>query len=892
VSAAGTYTFVVTGANGCTSQASAEVTLDDVLPGASAQGGVLNCNTASVQLIGGGNGTYAWSGPNGFNSTEQSPTVSAAGTYTLVVTGANGCTSQASAEVTLDDVLPGANAQGGVLNCNTASVQLIGGGNGTFAWSGPNGFNSTEQNPTVSAAGTYTLVVTGANGCTSQASAEVTLDDVLPGASAQGGVLNCNTASVQLIGGGNGTYAWSGPNGFNSTEQSPTVSAAGTYTLVVTGANGCTSQASAEVTLDDVLPGASAQGGVLDCNTASVQLIGGGNGTFAWSGPNGFNSTVQSPTVSAAGTYTLVVTGANGCTSQASAEVTLDDELPGASAQGGVLNCNTASVQLIGGGNGTFAWSGPNGFNSTEQSPTVSAAGTYTLVVTGANGCTSQASANVTLDANLPGASALGGVLDCTSGNVTLAGAGNGTYAWSGPNGFTSADQNPTVNAAGTYTLVVTGSNGCTSTASATVLEGDCDKCPPLIILCASDASIECGMSDHPLDVGAPIFRKDESCPEVHVGWTDQWFGGCPWTLVRTWTATDATGAVEVCIQTITVVDSQAPVLMNVPADVLVSCSQVPEADAEVWAADGCKETSPVTATDIIHPSDCANSYTIERIYSSTDDCGNTGTATQWITVVDMDAPVISGVPQDMTVSCDNVPELPAITVYDACDPNVGVVLEETIFPGTCAGNYKILRLWIATDACGNTGYSGYVVDVVDNEGPGFTCKPTAVTVDCNNIPEPLECAVIDNCNKEVTVSMTETKTGDGCKANYTIVRTYTAVDECGNTSTMEEVIHVVNMPGFSTNGGSGSAEMMVTAAPNPFRNESTIRFEALEDGHAVVEVSDMQGRKVGELFNAQVSKGQQVQATFRPVENGSGMFLYRVILNNSEVRGRLLYQP
>jgi hypothetical protein len=473
VSAAGTYTLVVTGANGCTSQASAEVTLDDVLPGASAQGGVLNCNTASVQLIGGGNGTYAWSGPNGFNSTEQSPTVSEAGTYTLVVTGANGCTSQASAEVTLDDVLPGASAQGGVLNCNTASVQLIGGGNGTYAWSGPNSFNSAEQNPTVSAAGTYTLVVTGANGCTSQASAEVTLDDVLPGASAQGGVLNCNTASVQLIGGGNGTYAWSGPNSFNSAEQNPTVSAAGTYTLVVTGANGCTSQASAEVTLDDELPGASAQGGVLNCNTASVQLIGNGNGTYAWSGPNNFVSTEQNPTVSAAGTYTLVVTGANGCTSQASAEVTLDDELPGASAQGGVLNCNTASVQLIGGGNGTFAWSGPNGFNSTEQSPTVSAAGTYTLVVTGANGCTSQASAEVTLDDVLPGASAQGGVLDCNTASVQLIGGGNGTYAWSGPNGFNSTEQSPTVSAAGTYTLVVTGANGCTSQASAEVTLDD-----------------------------------------------------------------------------------------------------------------------------------------------------------------------------------------------------------------------------------------------------------------------------------------------------------------------------------------------------------------------------------------------------------------------------------
>ncbi len=49
----------------------------------------------------------------------------------------------------------------------SVSIMLVGTGNGTFAWSGPNGFTSTAQNPTVGIAGTYNLTVTGANGCTS-----------------------------------------------------------------------------------------------------------------------------------------------------------------------------------------------------------------------------------------------------------------------------------------------------------------------------------------------------------------------------------------------------------------------------------------------------------------------------------------------------------------------------------------------------------------------------------------------------------------------------------------------------------------------------------------------------------------------------------------------------
>ncbi|MEZ4788845.1 MAG: hypothetical protein R2811_02380 [Flavobacteriales bacterium] len=423
----------------------------------------------SIQLQGSGNGSFAWTSPNGFTSNEQNPTVGAAGTYNLTVTGANGCTSTASALVEQDSAAPGAAATGGTLTCAVTSIQLQGSGNGSFAWTGPNGFTSTEQNPTVSAAGTYNLTVTGANGCTSTASAIVELDSAAPGAAATGGTLSCAVTSIQLQGSGNGSFAWTGPNGFTSTEQNPTVSAAGTYNLTVTGANGCTSTANALVELDSAAPGAQASGGILTCEVTSIQLQGSGNGSFAWTGPNGFTSNEQNPTVSAAGTYNLTVTGANGCTSTASAIIELDSAAPGAQASGGTLNCAVTSIQLQASGNGSFAWTGPNGFTSTEQSPTVGAAGTYHLTVTGANGCTSTASAIVELDSAAPGAAATGGTLNCAVTSIQLQGSGNGSFSWTGPNGFTSNEQNPTVSAAGTYNLTVTGANGCTSTASAII---------------------------------------------------------------------------------------------------------------------------------------------------------------------------------------------------------------------------------------------------------------------------------------------------------------------------------------------------------------------------------------------------------------------------------------
>ena len=66
---------------------------------------------------------------------------------------------------------------------------------------------------------------------------------------------------------------------------------------------------------------ASATGGEF-CEGETVQLTSSGGGTYAWTGPGGFASTMQNPTVSNAGTYTVTVTNANGCTAQATATVT------------------------------------------------------------------------------------------------------------------------------------------------------------------------------------------------------------------------------------------------------------------------------------------------------------------------------------------------------------------------------------------------------------------------------------------------------------------------------------------------------------------------------------------------------------------------------------------
>ena len=477
VSLPGIYTVTVEGPNGCTASATAVVDEDKVIPEVSATGGTITCSTTSVTL---GVNTSArivgWSGPGGFTSGLANPTVFNSGTYTVTVQAENGCTATATAVVNEDTVSPTVQATGGSISCAQGSVILSVTTNGSVVgWTGPNGFASSEINPSVSAAGTYTVTVVGTNGCTATASTTVNADNTPPSVSASGGTITCISTQVTLNANSAGTVlGWTGPNGFSSNETSPSVSVAGVYTVTVEGPNGCTATATATVVSDTVSPSVSAAGGTITCQEETVFLSVTTNGTVvSWTGPNGFSSTQANPAVSTPGSYTVTVRGSNGCTATATAQVSGDNTAPSVTANGGVISCNSVSATLSVTTTGTIiGWTGPNGFTSNEASPVVFQSGIYTVTVQGANGCTSTSTATVTGDTTPPTVSAVGGTISCDVAGLSLSLTTNGSVLeWTGPNGFSSTQTNPVVSVPGTYTVTVSAANGCTATATATVIE-------------------------------------------------------------------------------------------------------------------------------------------------------------------------------------------------------------------------------------------------------------------------------------------------------------------------------------------------------------------------------------------------------------------------------------
>ncbi|MFA4917506.1 MAG: ice-binding family protein [Syntrophales bacterium] len=233
----------------------------------------------------------------------------------------------------------------------------------------------------------------------------------------------CVGSSLSLTGGPASmtSYAWTGPNGFTSTSQSPTVSAnattamAGTYSLTVTDGNGCTSIAATTTVTVNALPVATASNNGPVCVGSSLNLTGGPASmtSYAWTGPNGFTSTSQSPTVSAnattamAGTYSLTVTDGNGCTSIAATTTVTVNPLPAAAAGADTTICLNASTQIgeVTVTGSTYSWTSlPAGFTSTEANPTVTPLITTTYIVVEtitATGC--QMSNSVTVTVNLCG---------------------------------------------------------------------------------------------------------------------------------------------------------------------------------------------------------------------------------------------------------------------------------------------------------------------------------------------------------------------------------------------------------------------------------------------------------------------------------------------------------
>ena len=230
--------------------------------------------------------------------------------------------------------------------------------------------------------------------------------------------------------------------------------------------------------------------------------------------------------------------------------------------------------------------------------------------------------------------------------------------------------------------------------------------------------------------------------------------------------------------------------LSNLPADATIQCDTIPPAIDPI-ATDNCDADVEITLTEVTIPGACTGSFTITRTWTATDNCGNSVSWIQTILADDLTAPVITGVPPDQTVLCDSIPIAGVPDASDNCDSDVQISFDESTAPGACPDSYTITRTWAATDNCGNSMVQSQIITVQDDDPPVLIGVPADLIVECDSIPVVATPTAIDNCDIDIVITFDELQSPGTCANNYTITRTWTAIDNCNNTDVQTQYITV-----------------------------------------------------------------------------------------------------
>lgn len=523
-SASGMFSFyVVVERNGCESVPSdpISITVQAAPTAMPSPTSIVICEGDEILLNSINNGvgtTCHWTGPCGFETFNCSPapisdaTLCNSGIYTLVTT-LNGCPSlPATVAVTVisQPVQPfisnstGQNTpacQGSTLTLTSTAVQ----GAVSYLWTTPTftTISSATNVLTIPSAtigqhaGQWTVQAIG-NPCSSEVSPPVTVYIVTPPeavSAAANPTQVCEGQSLQLSASSasqNVSFFWVYPNGQTSALQNPVVTNvnsnnSGIYNLTVTNEYGCSSASSVEVSVIDRVDITSVSSNAPLCagGPVNVELVATvfpvDNGTYQylWTGPNGYTSvdataTIPNATFNNSGTYTLVVTNAQGCSSlPATLSVAVPQVISTPTQPAGIINpyCEGDAVTITTtpypAPNVTYIWHTPSGDYTTStpsltlSNLTLTDSGPYTVNYS-VGDCTSGTSASNTLVVNAAPSVQVTSNSPICEGQTLELGVNcttGATYEWTGPGGFSSSVCNPVVSNvnpalnAGTYTV-------------------------------------------------------------------------------------------------------------------------------------------------------------------------------------------------------------------------------------------------------------------------------------------------------------------------------------------------------------------------------------------------------------------------------------------------------
>ncbi|MEO1625785.1 MAG: gliding motility-associated C-terminal domain-containing protein, partial [Bacteroidota bacterium] len=515
--------YVVVEIDGCSSDASAlaSTTVSDV-PSSSVLDAVVDiCEGASFALGTNSSGagfTYQWTGPNGFQSSSQFPSLISeamladSGQYRVVISN-NGCSSDPA--VTMVNIRPRPPqpvlfTEGVLCNGDTLELSTNIPDGGFYTWTGPDGTNylTTESqlsvlNASANSTGNWQVVV-NRDGCNSAPSDSVNVFVEQPPlviATNNGPV--CEGDSVRLVANEipGATYLWNGPAGFSSLGRRVDVPAVqGNYSIRVSSSLGCVSTVATNVQIYNAPQITAISTSGTDCffQGDTIRLVptifpaDDGDYNYLWTSDNGFRALDAQPLIRLDSTsnnrqYSLVVTDNNGCISEQDIiQLALQQAPPTPPIDGPEVICSgdvlTLNSRPYAGRDVLYLWQTPLGTDTTSiPSLTISPvdainSGNYRLQVV-VDGCSSPFSSTIPLQVSTslpaPIAIASGPICEGDTIRLTTDEISGASYEWTGPDGFSFSGPSPViVNASaanvGSYSVRID-VDGCSSPFSVPV---------------------------------------------------------------------------------------------------------------------------------------------------------------------------------------------------------------------------------------------------------------------------------------------------------------------------------------------------------------------------------------------------------------------------------------
>ncbi|MEM7103489.1 MAG: Ig-like domain-containing protein [Bacteroidota bacterium] len=515
---AGLHELTITDNNGCTTTASVTISEPSILSASASQDMEVNCNGGSdgqaTVSVNGGTSPYTFLWDNG--ETNATATSLNAGITAITITDLNGCAETTSLTISEPPVLSLMGMENSPVSCDggndgSASI-MVAGGTMPYTYLWENGV--TDISATNLTTGTHGFTVTDVNACS--ATSQVTLTQ-LPTLSISHSVTQnvlCGGESTGIleltIDGGTSpyTYTWAGTSsgttvaltpGTFSIDNLPT----GSYDINVVDANNClanimsilvTEPMALSVNLDNSTPSSCSL-----CNATAEVSGSGGSAPYAFQWENG--NTSDTPSGLCPGFNDITITDNNGCTSTASFVIPSITDLT-------IDNFTVTSVSCFGGSDGgiilevsngtypyTYQWG--NGILDTDSIITNISAGMYQVTVIDQLGCPVVESISITEPSVLTTNIVQDIALDCfgdSNAAATASGMGGTapySFQWDSNTGDQTTAQATGLSAM-TYSVTITDTNSCMSTAMINIDEPDALTLAAMVI---QDVSCN-GLSD------------------------------------------------------------------------------------------------------------------------------------------------------------------------------------------------------------------------------------------------------------------------------------------------------------------------------------------------------------------------------------------------------------